>query len=301
MIPIAVPRTFKQWQYANFGAFDREWKLAETTAEPLDSSHVRIQTKFAALNPIDYKLAQYGAHSYQRTPTEAAPFVVGFDAAGIVVEVGADISEFHVGDEVYMCTPIEAFGSIAEYFTVDAKYVAPKPKNLDFKNAAGVPLACLTSYQSLFAYGKVVASERVVVLGGSSSCGMFAVQLAKAVGAHVVATSSTRNFELVKSLGADKSWNNEAQTMLKKGTGRFVTLSHNFAQDPVDSPIGAKLISIFCVASGADLCEITALIEKGQVRSVVDSVFPMDKLIEATSKLQKGSLSGKVIIEVAKE
>ncbi|KAF1335951.1 hypothetical protein FI667_g826, partial [Globisporangium splendens] len=129
--PIAVPRTFKQWQYANFGVIDRKWKLGEVRCdEPNRLQACSIRRAFV----LAYT-------------TETAPFVVGFDAAGVVVEVGLDVSDFQVGDE------------------------------------------------SLFTYGKAAAGERAVVLGGSSSCGVFGIQVTKAVGANVIATSRVCNLE----------------------------------------------------------------------------------------------------------
>ncbi|KAF1335952.1 Reticulon-4-interacting protein 1, partial [Globisporangium splendens] len=326
----SIPKTYKQYHYTNYGAPEQVWKLVDVETKPLQPTQVRIKVAYTSINPIDYKLSEYGAYWFPRTPSEEAPFVIGLDVAGTIAEVGSDVTEFTVGDAVYAMTPIEAFGGAAEYVSIDAKYVAPKPKNIDFKSAAGVPLACVTSYQALITIGKVVSGDRVLVLGGSTSCGMFGIQLAKAVGAYVIATSSTRNFELVKSLGADQvidytkekwfdvldkhsvgvildcgfdtqTWNNEAQKTLAKDTGRFVTLTQRVLQDPVESPIGATLLDVFCVASSADLREITALIEKGQMKVVVDSVYPLEKLVDAASKSKAGRLSGKVIVAVAEE
>jgi NADPH:quinone reductase-like Zn-dependent oxidoreductase len=324
----SIPATFKQLQYTKFGTADAEWKIVDATQKVLKPNHVRIKVVNAALNPVDYKIAEYGAHWFPRAPSDDVPFIVGFDAAGTVVEVGSGVTDFKVGDDVFTRTPTEDFGAVAEYISVEAQYVAPKPKNQDFKQAAAIPLAGLTSYQALVTRGDLKSGERVLILGGSSATGIFGIQLAKALGAHVIATASTRNVDLVKSLGADQvidytkekwsdvleahsvdliydcgfepqAWNDAAQKILKKDTGRFVTLAQ--ITDPVESSIGATWVFHFCVSSGKDLREITSFIEKDQIKAVVDSVHPFDSTVEAISKVKSGRVVGKVVITVGQE
>uniref|UniRef100_K3WBY3 Enoyl reductase (ER) domain-containing protein n=1 Tax=Globisporangium ultimum (strain ATCC 200006 / CBS 805.95 / DAOM BR144) TaxID=431595 RepID=K3WBY3_GLOUD len=323
---LSVPATYKQFQYTKYGTPDAEWTAAEVKKNDLKPSQVRIKVVYAALNPMDSKLAEYGSYWYPRSPSEDAPFIVGFDAAGIVVEVGSEVTDFKVGDDVYTCTPIDSFGTVAGYISVEAQYVAPKPTNLDFKVAAGVPLASLTSYQALFTNGNLKASERVLILGGSTATGFFAVQLAKAIGAHAIATASSRNAEFVKSLGADQvidytsekwadildehsidviyncgvenqAWNDAAQKILKKDTGVFVTLVDT--ENKIESPIGATYKYMHCMASGKDLREITTFIEKDQVKSFVDSEYPFESAIEAVNRVKSGRAVGKVVISIA--
>uniref|UniRef100_K3WBZ5 Enoyl reductase (ER) domain-containing protein n=1 Tax=Globisporangium ultimum (strain ATCC 200006 / CBS 805.95 / DAOM BR144) TaxID=431595 RepID=K3WBZ5_GLOUD len=324
----AVPATLKQFQYTKWGTADAEWKIVEVPQKALKPNHVRIKVINAALNPVDYKISEFGAYWFGRTPTEEVPFIVGFDAAGTVVEVGSEVTDFKVGDDVFTRTPTDDFGAVAEYISVEAQYVAPKPKNQDFKEAAAIPLAGLTSYQSIVTRGELKAGERVLILGGSSSCGIFAVQLAKALGAHVIATASDSKVEFVKSLGADQvvnytsekwadvldahsidliydcgfepqAWNDAAQKILKKDAGRFVTLAQ--IQDPIESPIGAKWVFHFCQSSGKDLREMTKFIEKGQIKAIVDSVHPFESTVDANNKVKSGRVVGKVVISIAKE
>lgn len=322
----SIPATLKQFQYTKFGSVNDEWKVATVPQKALKASYVRIKVAFAALNPVDYKIAEFGQFWFQRSPSEEAPFVVGFDAAGTVVEVGADVTDFKVGDEVYTRTPTDDFGAVAEYILVDAQFVARKPSTLSLQDAAGVPLAGLTSYQALVTHAKLQAGEKVLILGGSSGTGTLAIQLAKGIGAHVVATSSGRNSALLRSLGADETidytsakwedvlaehsvdviydcgfepqaWNGAAQKILKKDSGRFVTLAQ--IENAVESPIGAQKFYFFCLSSGDDLREIAKFAEKGQLKTVVDSVFPFDQTVEAINKVKGGRVVGKVIITVA--
>ncbi|TYZ62095.1 hypothetical protein PybrP1_000907 [[Pythium] brassicae (nom. inval.)] len=322
----SIPATLKQFQYTKFGSVDAEWKVATVAQKPLKGSYVRIKVATAALNPVDYKIAEFGQFWFSRTPSEEAPFVVGFDAAGTVVEVGADVANFKVGDEVYTRTPTDDFGAVAEYIVVDAQFVALKPTNLSLQEAAGVPLAGLTSYQALVTHAKLQAGETVLIIGGSSGTGTLAIQLAKGIGAHVIATSSHRNVELLTSLGADQAidyttqkwaevlgehsvdviydcgfepqaWNDAAQKILKKDTGRFVTLAQ--IENAIESPIGAQKFYFFCLSSGDDLRAIAQFAEKGQLKPVVDAVFPFDSTVEAMNKVKGGRVVGKVLITVA--
>jgi NADPH:quinone reductase-like Zn-dependent oxidoreductase len=226
---------------------------------------------------------------------------------------------------VYSRPVVSRGGTIAEYVDIESEYVAPKPKNIDFDHAAAVPLVGLTSYQSLFQYASLKAGQRVLILGGSSSCGIFGVQFAKAVGAYVVATTSAKNAELVKSIGADQtidyhtqkwvdvlenhsidlildcgmepaSWNTDAQVVLKKDTSRFVSLLP--IPEPIESPIRASQVFMNTGPSGADLVKIGEWIEAGKVKPVIDQVLSMDKVIEAVERVQTRRAVGKVIIKV---
>ncbi|GAB9472485.1 Quinone oxidoreductase protein [Globisporangium polare] len=304
--PAPTPATFKAYFYTSFGVPEKELKLRTDVAQ---------SAPIGATQPT--------------APTEDAPFPFGFDAAGTVVELGSDAhgAGFKVGDAVYTMMPFSGFGSVAEYIAVDAKFVAPKPRSLDFDQAAGVPLVGLTSYQALVKYANVQAGERVLILGGSSGTGIFAVQIAKALGAaHVITTTSFRNTEFVKSLGADQvidytkenwgevvephsidviydcgfepnAWNNDAQKVLKKDTGRFVTLMP--VTEPIESPIGAERTHMRVEASAADLKVLTKWIESGEIQTFVDSVHPFEDVLEALNRVKSWRARGKVVVHVA--
>ncbi|KAJ0389800.1 hypothetical protein P43SY_011919 [Pythium insidiosum] len=172
----------------------------------MQPSEVRVRVVRAAVNPIDGILVSpTGVHFLGSSPTADKPFRVGFDVAGVVVEKGAAVSDdkLQIGDQVYAMTPFTAVGTFAQYHVVDAQYVARKPSSLDWDHAASVPLVSLTSYQALVQHAKLQRGQRVLILGGSSATGIFAVQLAKALGAYVYTTTSSRNAAFVRSLGAD--------------------------------------------------------------------------------------------------
>lgn len=322
----AIPASYKAAVYEKYGPCDEVLTIATVPTGTLAAASVRIKVHSASINPIDYLVVEmYGAYLTGGSPSAEKPYKIGFDAAGVVVEVGAEVTDFKVGDEIYTRAEIPNFGTVAEYIDVEAKFVAPKPKNVDFDQAASVPLVALTSYQGLFQHADVKAGQRVLVLGGSSSTGIFGVQFAKAVGAHVIATTSAKNAELVKSLGADQvidyttqkwvdvleahsidviydcgmepaSWNKEAQVVLKKNTGRYVSLLQ--IPEPIESPIGASQVYMFCKSSGDDLQKIGALIESGKAKTIIDSVVPFEKLVDGINRVKSRRAVGKVVVKI---
>ncbi|GAB9477896.1 Quinone oxidoreductase protein, partial [Globisporangium polare] len=200
--------TFRAYVFESFGDALEEIKLRTSVPQTIvGPTQVRIKVHAAALNPIDWKVVEFGKAFLPTAPSAENPFRLGFDVAGTLVEVGADVSanDFKVGDAVLGMAYFGETGSFAEYFVSDAKYVALKPASLSFNHAAGLSLAGKTSYQALITHGKLKEGDRVLILGGSSATGALGIQIAKALGAaHVIATTSTRNVELVKSFGADE-------------------------------------------------------------------------------------------------
>jgi NADPH:quinone reductase-like Zn-dependent oxidoreductase len=324
----ALPETFKAYTYARYGPLEDVLECSQLTQQPLPSpSHVRVKVYSASLNPIDYKVVEtYGAKYTGGTPTQESPFRIGFDFAGEVVEVGAEATAFKVGDSVYGKAARDAAGSLGEFLVTHAELLAHKPTTVDFDHAAGVPGVALTSYQALSEHAKLQPGERVLVLGGSSSTGIFGIQYAKALGAFVVATTSTKNVAFVQALGTDEvidyrtqqwselveahsidvvydcgveptSWEDRAQHVLKRDTGRFVTLRRGLPHS--DAKFGATYAAPFARPSGQDLAAIATLIDAGKIKLFVDSVFPLESTREAFARLKTERAVGKVIVQVA--
>jgi NADPH:quinone reductase-like Zn-dependent oxidoreductase len=306
----SIPASYKAIIYERMGQVGEIMQLKEIPTEPLRPSLVRVKVHSAALNPIDWRLPEHFGASFlgKPEPTAENPFRVGWDVAGVVVEVADDVQDYKLGDEVIGMVGDHNFGALAEYLCVGAQYIALKPKNVEFDHAAGIPLASLTSHQAVATLAKITQGERMLILGGSSATGIYAVQYAKAVGAYVIATTSGKNAEFVKSLGADeiidyrtqkwgelieahsldivvdcgmepKSWETDAQTVLKKETGRFVTLEP--FEKHSEPKFGASYSSVFTTPSGKefaeDLAEVAAMYESGKVKLVVDSVCPLER------------------------
>ncbi|RLN51050.1 hypothetical protein BBJ28_00013520 [Nothophytophthora sp. Chile5] len=329
----AVPATFKAVEYEAFGNALEVLKLnPEAVAKPLQPTQVRIKVFTAAVNPIDYLMIQIGESFVKKSPSAGNPFRMGFDVAGVIAEVGSgDVEGFQVGDEVYGMPGVPDVtynGTFAEFVNVDVKFLARKPTNMSFAEAAGVPLVGETSYQSLVVYGKLQAGQRVLILGGGSACGMFGIQIAKALGAEVITTCSGRNTELVKSLGADQAinytqekwgdvlaahsidliydcamepeaWNADAQKILKKTTGIFVSIAVKDGAK-VESPIGATLHHVYAETRSEYLKALTKLIEAGKLKTVIDSVHSLENVKDAIKVQMTRRAQGKIIVEVAK-
>ncbi|RKR86453.1 NADPH:quinone reductase-like Zn-dependent oxidoreductase [Micromonospora pisi] len=161
---------------------------------------VLVRVAASGVNPLDTKIrAGKAAHARSQLPA-----VLGMDLAGVVAEVGPEVTGFARGDEVYGLTGGigDLQGSLAEYVAVDARLLAPKPESLSLREAAVAPLAVITSWEALVDRAQVGAGQRVLVHGGAGGVGQMAVQIARARGAEVFATGSTRNLETITSLGA---------------------------------------------------------------------------------------------------
>ncbi|KAF1329378.1 Reticulon-4-interacting protein 1, partial [Globisporangium splendens] len=321
--------TFRAYVFEQFGDACEVIKLQTVTQPPLPPTHVRIKVHAAALNPADYKFIEHMFEIMPTQPSAEHPFRIGFDVAGTVVELGSKVDAsttgLHVGDAVFAMAYFGANGTFAEYVDLDATFVAPKPKTMTFNQAAGVPSAAGTSYQCLVYFGKIQAGDRVLIIGGSSGTGAFAVQIAKSLGAHVIATTSKRNVELVKSLGADQvidytsqkwvnvldphsvdviydcgfepdAWNSDAQRILKQDTGRFVTIVP--FDNTIESPIGARLHRVGAKPVATDLVALTKFIDAGTMVTPIDSVHAFERLRDAMRVLKSNHARGKIILEV---
>ncbi|WP_243403832.1 alcohol dehydrogenase catalytic domain-containing protein [Thermus thermophilus] len=161
---------------------------------------VLVRNLAVAVNPVDAKIRAAG-----RWAGVEPPFVLGYDAAGVVAKVGPGVKDLKEGDEVYYTPEIfgNPHGTYAEYTPVPAGIVAKKPKNLSFAEAAAIPLAGGTAWEAVVRRLAVRPGETVLVMGGAGGVGSFAVQFAKAAGAYVIATASAENLPVLKELGAD--------------------------------------------------------------------------------------------------
>ncbi|MBI3233312.1 MAG: NADP-dependent oxidoreductase [Bacteroidetes bacterium] len=172
-----------------------EW--AEPTVKEND---VLVQVHSAGINLLD-SLIRNG--EFKLFIPYKPPFVNGHDVAGVITKVGSKVSKFKVGDEVYSRVSDYRIGTFAEYISIAEKDIALKPKNISMEEAGSIPLIGLTSWQALVEIANVKKGQKVFIQAGSGGVGTFAIQLAKHLGAFVATTTSTKNIDLVKSLGAD--------------------------------------------------------------------------------------------------
>ncbi|CAF1121613.1 unnamed protein product [Didymodactylos carnosus] len=196
-----IPSVMRAAQQTNFGDVRDVLTIVDNVPIPrqLSSKQILIRAHAASINPADWKIMSGMLSIFIRY---SWPHIPGSDVAGEIVDMGPEVKRFRVGDHVYGNVGIGA-GAFAEYVRADESLFALKPKNLTMEEAAAVPVACDTSYQALFhkVSPPIGKGSKIFICGGSSACGLFAIQLAKAVGASVATTCSQRNFQLMEKLG----------------------------------------------------------------------------------------------------
>jgi hypothetical protein len=185
----------------NYGfKLSKHLEIIDVNTKELGDNDVLIDVYVAGLNPVDFKII-YGMATVFNRPKR--PFSLGFDLSGIVLEVGRNIKEFKVGDEVYAKVPWDQMGTVSEKVVVEEQSVSLKPVNQSFEEAAAMPLVACTVYDA-FEVAEIKEGSKVLIIGGSGGTGTFAIQYAKSLGAIVYTVTSGKNIELVKSLGADE-------------------------------------------------------------------------------------------------
>ncbi|QND74681.1 NADP-dependent oxidoreductase [Tardiphaga robiniae] len=220
-------------------------RLANVPEPEVQDTDVLVRVDATAVNLLDSKLRD---GEFKLILPYRPPFILGHDVAGTVVRTGSRASRFKVGDEVYARPRDHRVGTFAEFIAINEADVALKPKNLSMTEAASIPLVGLTAWQALVEVGKVKPGQKVFIQAGSGGVGTFAIQLAKHLGATVATTTSAKNAELVKSLGADVVIDYKTQDFEKVLSGYDLVLN---SQDPktLDKSLGVlkpggQLISI---------------------------------------------------------
>ena len=162
---------------------------------------VLVRVLAASVNPVDCKIRSGGQRGAVRL---RLPAILGLDVSGVVVEAGGEVRGFAAGDEVFSSPTHRRPGTYAEYVAIDEREIARKPAELDHRQAAAIPLCALTAWRCLVTTARLRDGQRALVTAGSGGVGTVAIQIAKHRGAHVTATASVRNHELLRSLGADQ-------------------------------------------------------------------------------------------------
>lgn len=195
--------------YTNFGDTD-VMQIQELDTPTLNPTDVLIEVHASALNPVDTKVRQ-GAGMYGELPL---PIVGGYDVSGTIKELGPKATGFNIGDEVYASPSLKRHGAHAEYVAVDYRTVALKPKSLPHSQAAAVPLALITAWESLYERADIQPGEQVLIQAGAGGVGHFALQLAKIKNCNVITTASRpETIDLCKQLGADTVINHREENV----------------------------------------------------------------------------------------
>jgi NADPH:quinone reductase-like Zn-dependent oxidoreductase len=285
------------------------------------AGEVLIRVHAAGVNPIDWHVRE--GHVKDVFP-HSFPFVPGWDASGVVEEVGAGVTRFKPANEVYTVPDPLRDGAYAEYIAVRESEVALKPKSLHHVHAAAVPLAALTAWQTLFDAAKLEPGQRVLIHAAAGGVGHFAVQLAKWKGAHVIATASTKNHELLRELGADETIDYTRQRfedvarnvdivldpiggdsqerswqVLKKGGALLSIVQPPSAEKA--KKLGVRAAFVASHPNGAALAKIAELIDSGDLKPIVNRILPLSEARRAHELSKSGHTRGKIVLRVKEE
>jgi NADPH:quinone reductase-like Zn-dependent oxidoreductase len=284
---------------------------------------VVVKVHAAALNPKD---ALTRAGKFALLSGRRFPMVPGNDVAGTVAEVGADVNDFRIGDAVYGMSNRFCGACCAEYVVMPIGELAPKPASLGFVAAAAVPLAALTALQALRDCGHVVAGSEVCIHGASGGVGTFAVQIAKALGAHVTALCSQANREFVHGLGADEVidyrcapppslaqkfdcffdvFGNQSYAVIKprlRWRGTYVSTvpkMRNFIDHgrTFVSPLRrARMVIVRSIVQ--DLEQLSRWIGEGRLKPIIATVLPLSDIRQAHELIETRRTKGKIVLEI---
>jgi NADPH:quinone reductase-like Zn-dependent oxidoreductase len=280
------------------------------------ANEVLVKNMAVGVNPVDFKIRE---GQYPEVKRDKLPLTMGREVAGLVEKVGTAVEGFQPGDRVFAM--IGADGGYAQYSRVPAAHLALIPSAMDWRHAAGVPLAAHTAWQALVEHGRIEQGQKVLIHGGSGGVGHFAVQFARVKGAEVYATASTDSLEFLQELGADRAIDytkekfedichdfdlvidligGETQSrswqVLGKG-GRLVSTlempdaHHPQAADKTGTRFTAR-------PDGVELAEIAGLIEAGQVRVCIQEAFELEEAATALDVIANQHVHGKVVLRI---
>jgi NADPH:quinone reductase-like Zn-dependent oxidoreductase len=294
----------------------------EKPAPAADEALVRVLA--VSVNPADWRSMRAKPFFSRATLGLLRPKhrIPGVDVAGRVEAVGSGVTRFKPGDEVYANLLDHGSGGFAEYVSVPVEVMALKPANLSFEEAAAVPMAGVTALQGLRHHGEIQPGQRVLINGASGGIGTFAVQIAKSYGSEVSGVTSTRNIDLVGSLGADHVLDYTTTDFFRSGRRydlildtignlSVADLRGALAEAGKAAVVGftsvAKLISV-SLRGGNDIAQVSAhvatgdleflsdLIEASKVRPRIDRRYRFDEIPAAITYLEQGHARGKVVV-----
>ena len=308
-------------------------RLENIEKPSLENDELLVKVHAASVNPLDWHYMRGTPYLMRLGSGLGAPVDnrMGVDFSGTVEAVGAGVTRFRVGDEVFGGSS----GAFAEYVTVSQdRAVALKPNNVDFEQAASVAIAGVTALQALRDSGGLQAGQKVLINGASGGVGTFAVQIAKAMGAEVTGVCSTRNVELVRSLGADHVIDYTSENFTEMGElydliidnvsnhslsalrdvmepdGTLVMVGSNAKGNfigPLLRPLAAAFTNPFvsqelkpflATMNQGDMVALAELMRMGELAPVVDREYPLLEIRNALDYSESGRARGKIIIDV---
>jgi NADPH:quinone reductase-like Zn-dependent oxidoreductase len=263
------------------------------------AGQVVLQVAGTSFNPVDTAIR---AGYLQQAFPLAFPHTPNFDVAGVITEVGPGVDGWTVGDAVVAFLPMTAPGAAAEYVAVPAETLAAAPRTGEPAEAAALPAAGLTAWQSLFEHADLKAGQRILINGAGGAVGGYAVQLAKQAGANVTATASGRSRDRLQSYGADRLVD-YTTTPLPDATlqlvdlvtdgGAFVSTT---TPGPEQAGRGVRTVRVFVRSDAAQLADLVARVDAGDLRIDVAARRPFIDLATVHDEAQAGRLAGKTVL-----
>lgn len=293
-------------------------KIIDVETPKPGPGEVLVEVRAASVNPVDWKMRQGLLKDYFPV---TFPRILGRDMAGVVAGLGAGVAGFKIGDRVYAMNDAKKQGTLSEYMTIAPALLRPMPKTVDFVGAAALPLAFMTAWISLVKVGELKRGERILIHAAAGGVGSIAVQIAKHIGATVVATCSARNIDYVKGLGANEAIDYRATDFaeavrdvdmvyetvggtvyersfktLKPG-GRLVWIRAEPPQGEALRPDVAVKLAIINPEPGL-LDVLRDLVETGAIRPQPETVLPLAEASKALQLSQGGHARGKIVVKL---
>jgi len=285
------------------------------------NDEILVRVIAAAVNPVDTYVRQ---GKLSRGGQTHGPIIIGYDISGVVEKAGLDAKRFKAGDQVYSYLSVPRGGGYAEFAVAKESETALKPKNINFVEAAAVPLAATTAWQALIDTAKIEKGQTVLIHGGSGGVGSFAIQIAKARGAKVIATASTAHQELLKQLGVDQAIDyttTKFEDMAKDvdvvlncvradalGRSYGVVKTGGIIVSITDEPDqnecakhGIRGTRMGAHPDSKVLEELTKLIEAGKMKPIVSQTFPLAEANKAQEQVETHHTLGKIVLKVTDE
>lgn len=310
----------KAVQINSYGAVDvLEVKI--DVAEPsAGEGQVLVEVYTASINPFDWKVRAGYTKEYIKLDF---PATMGGDFAGVIVDLGENVTDFKVGDEVFGQGAVfgGGTGAFAEFLAASVDKIAIKPKNIDFLQAASLPLVGVSAVQAIETHIKLAKDNKILIHGGAGGIGSIAIQIAKALGVYVATTVSTRDIDYAKSLGADEVIDFKTQAfeeILTDYDAVFDTVGGEVTDKSfqvlkkggiLDTMAGvpnnelAKKYEVQVVRQNTNgnrerLTRLAELVEEEKVKPQIDKVFSIDDVKEAFTHLETGHPRGKVVLKI---
>ena len=302
-------------------------RMADVEKPAPGADEVLVKVRAASVNPADWHSLRGKPLFSRATLGVLRPKhkVLGGDIAGQVEAVGSGVTQFAPGDEVYANLLDHGFGGFAEYVSAPLDATSPKPANLSFEEAAAVPMAAVTALQGLRHHGEIRPGQKVLINGASGGVGTFAVQIAKSYGPEVTGVTSSRNIDLVRSLGADHVVDYTTTDFARSGSRYDLildTVGNRSVPDlrralaeggkaavtgftSVGKLMGVSLRGgkdvgmVKAQVTAKDLEVLSELIEGGKVRPQIDRLYRFAETPAAIAYLEQGRARGKVVVSVA--